>query len=75
MTKQDSASSAGVPEGAPASTEPLIEITSAMVEAGIQAMRDFHFGESEAKIVEAIYLAMALERQAISSAFSTSRER
>jgi hypothetical protein len=38
-----------------------IQITPPMVESGIAALREFHFGESEARIVEAIYLAMALE--------------
>lgn len=42
---------------------PEIEITEAMIEAGVQRLRDFCFGEPVNRIVEAVYLAMAIERQ------------
>lgn len=49
----------------------LMLITPQMIEAGIARWREFHFGQSEAEIVEAIYLAMAIELQHIVSASAT----
>ncbi len=45
-----------------------IEITPQMIAAGVDAFRSHHFGEPEARIVEAIFLAMAIEAQASRSA-------
>lgn len=49
-----------------------IEITSQMIEAGVYALRTFHFGQAEAEIVEAVFIAMMAERYSSSSASRTS---
>lgn len=38
-----------------------IEITAAMIEAGVDEMRRFQFDEPLSRIVEAVYIAMRLE--------------
>ena len=60
MTKQNQVVS---PEG-----QAGIEITEEMIEAGVAALRDFHIGQDEGEIVQAVFLAMAIERQHIERA-------
>jgi hypothetical protein len=54
-----------VVQDTPATDRPAfeIEITPAMIDAGVRRLRDFHFGEPEDRIVEAVYLAMAIEQR------------
>lgn len=40
-----------------------IEITPAMIEAGVQALGDFNLTEPWSRIIEGVYLAMELERR------------
>lgn len=42
----------------------LITITLSMVQAGVDRWREFHFGQDEHAVIEAVYLAMELERRA-----------
>ena len=56
MTKRDL-------ESACASDE--IEITPKMIEAGVTEWRECRYGDSGARVVEAIYLAMEIERRAL----------
>ena len=42
----------------------LIPITSEMVQAGVDRWREFRFGQDEHAVIEAVYLAMELERRA-----------
>lgn len=44
-------------------TTPLIEITPQMISAGVDRWREFRFGQDEREIVEAVYLAMEIERR------------
>ena len=41
----------------------LIEITPAMIEAGVDGLRSFNFGQDESQIVEVIYLRMEGRRR------------
>lgn len=53
------------------------DMTPGMIRAGVDRLRDFHFGQDEADIVEAIYLIMEIERrvQEIEAASSTKSSR
>jgi len=55
MTKRDAMPDSEKPA-------PEIEITAAMIEAGVFQLREMKFGEPTARIAESIYLAMEVER-------------
>ena len=39
-----------------------IVVTEAMIEAGVDRFKDFTFGQNIPEVIEAIYLAMEIER-------------
>ena len=47
--------------GTKVSDEPVIEITPAMIEAGVSVLRSRFYGSPMSETVEEIFLAMALE--------------
>ena len=53
------------PEG-PVSSKDEIEVTPAMVEAGVLELREKVFGMDLGEIVQSVYLAMTIEREASS---------
>ncbi len=53
----------GVPAPQSGDGAPEIEITPAMIEAGVYAAREHSLGEGLEDLVVKVYLAMALERE------------